>query len=282
MVAGCVLKKPPDAAAIKEIALPAVQARSGRREVPAPATCPATGSRRSATISCQRRSPKPSLTTSTCASELRESNRRSSTPGLPAQSCGPRSISSRAAAASCPATARASRARSSPRTGRSTSGAGCATAVRQAPLRPRRRRWISSTRDSRLPPSWPRAGFSPRSRNYRSSRHARPFVRARSSSASPMIGHVSALAISRMCSWRAPAWGAIATSLRQLELGREQAIRALEILLGRYPSAACNDRAPVAGLPRRGAGGTAIPAAGTATGRDRRRAARRGCVQPHS
>ena len=43
--------------------------------------------------------------------------------------------------------------------------------------------------------------------------------------------------------------------LRQLELGREQAIRALELLLGRYPAAAAAHRAAVAGSPRRGSGG---------------------------
>ena len=70
--------------------------------------------------------------------------------------------------------------------------------------------------------------------------------------------------------------------LRQLELGREQAIRALELLLGRYPSAAAAIDAAVAGFPRRGPGGAAIGAAGAATGRGRRRAARGGRVQSDS
>ena len=52
-----------------------------------------------------------------------------------------------------------------------------------------------------------------------------------------------------MCSSRAPASAPIATLLRQLELAREQAIRALELLLGRYPSAAAATTLPVAGFP---------------------------------
>ena len=42
----------------------------------------------------------------------------------------------------------------------------------------------------------------------------------------------------RKCSSRASASATYSDVLRQLELGREQAIRALELLLGRYPSAA--------------------------------------------
>ena len=37
--------------------------------------------------------------------------------------------------------------------------------------------------------------------------------------------------------------------LRQLELGREQAIRALELLLGRYPSAAASPAPQLPGFP---------------------------------
>ncbi len=45
------------------------------------------------------------------------------------------------------------------------------------------------------------------------------------------------------------AVGTYRDALRQLELAREQAIRALELLLGRYPSAAAAIAAAVAGLP---------------------------------
>ena len=70
--------------------------------------------------------------------------------------------------------------------------------------------------------------------------------------------------------------------LRQLELAREQAIRALEILLGRYPSAAAAITPAVAGLPRRDPDGTAISASGAAAGRRRRGAARGRRVQSDS
>ena len=97
---GCALKAPPDAAAVKEQALPALQtpaqwtaAGAGSRR-----GCPTTGSRSSATISWRRRSPRPSLTTPICGWEPRGSSRRSSTPNLPARSCTPRSIFSRMAA----------------------------------------------------------------------------------------------------------------------------------------------------------------------------------------
>ena len=70
--------------------------------------------------------------------------------------------------------------------------------------------------------------------------------------------------------------------LRQLELGREQAIRALEILLGRYPSAAAVTTPGVAGFPRRGPDGAAIGASGAPARRGRRGAARGGRVQSDS
>ena len=77
MVAGCALKTPPDAAAIKEQALPALQTPAQWTAKGAAAgACPTTGSRRSATISWRRRSPRPSRTTPTCASVPRASSRR--------------------------------------------------------------------------------------------------------------------------------------------------------------------------------------------------------------
>ena len=83
-----------------------------------------------------------------------------------------------------------------------------------------------------------------------------------------------------MSSWRAPASAAIATSLRQLELGREQAIRALELLLGRYPSAAAATAPQLPGFP--GEVPTGLPSAllERRPDVDRRGAARRGRVQP--
>ena len=45
MAAGCVLNKPPDTAAVKELALPGMQRpRSGRRQALALARLPTTGS----------------------------------------------------------------------------------------------------------------------------------------------------------------------------------------------------------------------------------------------
>ena len=44
--------------------------------------------------------------------------------------------------------------------------------------------------------------------------------------------------------------GTYQDAMRQLELGREQAIRSLEILLGRYPAAAAAGHAPVTRVPR--------------------------------
>ena len=70
--------------------------------------------------------------------------------------------------------------------------------------------------------------------------------------------------------------------LRQLELGREQAIRALEILLGRYPSAAAVTTPRAAWLPRRGPDGATVGASGAPTRRGRRGAARGGRVQSDS
>ena len=64
-----------------------------------------------------------------------------------------------------------------------------------------------------------------------------------------MTERESASAIKRRCSSRAPASEAIATFCRQLELGREQAIRALELLLGRYPSAAAVTAPQLPGFP---------------------------------
>ena len=76
--------------------------------------------------------------------------------------------------------------------------------------------------------------------------------------------------------------GSYRDALRQLELGREQAIRALELLLGRYPSAAAAITPTLPGVPERGPGRAALGAPGAKTGRGRRRAARRGRVQSDS
>ena len=115
-------------------------------------------------------------------------------------------------AASSRGTARASMGPRSRQRGSSTSGAGCATAGRRAPRKPGRRRPTSPTHDSRSPRPWPRAGSSPPKRGCRSRRRAKPFVRATSSCGWPASECASGLAIKRMCSWRAPASGPIATS----------------------------------------------------------------------
>ena len=64
MMAGCALKKPPDAAAVKQQALPAVQTpEKWTARARAPVACPTTGSRSFATISW-RPSRRTSRTTS--------------------------------------------------------------------------------------------------------------------------------------------------------------------------------------------------------------------------
>ena len=140
----------------------------------------------------------------------RVSSRRCSTPNLRGRNCTRRPISSRMVAPRW-GTARASRALSSTPRGRSTSGAECATAGPRVALKPRRRRRTSSSRDSRLQHSWPKAGSWPPRRGCRSRRHARLSGRARSSFGWPTNGCASGSAVRRMCSSRAPALGPIAT-----------------------------------------------------------------------
>ena len=74
--------------------------------------------------------------------------------------------------------------------------------------------------------------------------------------------------------------GTYSDPLRQLESGRAQAIRALELLLGRYPAAAAAIVAAVAELPRRGAGGLPSELLERRPDVDRRGTSRRGRVQP--
>ena len=70
--------------------------------------------------------------------------------------------------------------------------------------------------------------------------------------------------------------------LRQLELGREQAIRALELLLGRYPAAAAAPTPKLPGFPGEVPARAAIGAPGAPTGRGRRGAARGRRIQSDS
>ena len=70
-------------------------------------------------------------------------------------------------------------------------------------------------------------------------------------------------------------------ALRQIEFARENAIRALEILMGHYPAAAATTETHAAGAAATRAGGPAVGAARAPPRRHRRRAPRRRRVQPH-
>ena len=92
----------------------------------------------------------------------------------------------------------------------------------------------------------------------------------------------SAAATSTTCALaQASVATATATPSLQLELAEQQAIRALETLVGRYPGGGARRRAPqLPALPGPGAGGPALGAARAPPRRRRRRAARRRGVQP--
>ena len=101
---GCALKNPPDAAAIKEQALPGAAAASAvdRRRGRAPGAVGQLARQLPRRRSWRPRSPRRSRTTPICASAPRGSSRRSSTRNWRGRSSIRPSISSRAAAASCP------------------------------------------------------------------------------------------------------------------------------------------------------------------------------------
>ena len=68
--------------------------------------------------------------------------------------------------------------------------------------------------------------------------------------------------------------------LRQLELGRSEAIRALELLLGRYPAAAAMTSPQLPSFPGAVPGGPPVRTARAAAGCDRRGASRGSGIQP--
>ena len=141
MVAGCALKTPPDAAALKEQALPdaadAGAVDGGRRWRRRRLRQLARHVRRR--CSWPRRSPKPSLTTPTCAWAPRGSSRRMLHAKLAGAKLYPSVDLLARGGGKLSGDGSGLRAASSPRTGRSISGAACATAGRQAPRKPRRR-----------------------------------------------------------------------------------------------------------------------------------------------
>ena len=74
--------------------------------------------------------------------------------------------------------------------------------------------------------------------------------------------------------------GTYRDTLRQIEFAREQALRALELLVGRYPSAEIAVAERLSSMPPAGAGGDAVAVARAPARRDRRRAPRRRGLQP--
>ncbi len=74
--------------------------------------------------------------------------------------------------------------------------------------------------------------------------------------------------------------GTYRDTLRQIELAREQALRALELLLGRYPAAEIAVAERLSPMPAAGAGRHAVAAARAPARRDRRGAPRRRGVRP--
>ena len=214
MVAGCALKKPPDAAAIKEQALPQLQA-------PAQWTAPGAGAGAVADnwLATFNDDQLAAAVAEALAhnADLRVGATRVEQAQLHAKLAGAKLYPS------VDLLARGGGKLSGDgsglqggvlsasweldlwgrvRYGRAASAAQAASAAGGFRVRAR----------SRLRRSWPRAGSSPPRRGCRSRRRARPFARARSSCAWPTNGRASASAIRRMCSSRAPASAAIATS----------------------------------------------------------------------
>ena len=100
-----------------------------------------------------------------------------------------------------------------------------------------------------MPRWWRRAGSWRSKRGCRRRWRARPFATARSWSASPRrarsvgVGNDEDIFVARA------TVGTYRDTLRQIELAREQAIRALELLLGRYPAAAAAVSPQLPGQP---------------------------------
>ena len=252
MVAGCALKSPPDAAAIKEQALPTLQMPAQWTAAGAGAgAVPITGSPRSATSSWRRRSSKPSPTTPICASAPRGSSRRSSTPNLPGAKLYP----------SVDLLARGGGKLSGDgsgiqggvlsatwevdlwgrvRYGRAASAAQAASAqadfeyARQSIAALVAKSWFLATE----------AGLQIEAAR-ETIRASEELVRLADDRARIGVGNQEDVFVARA------SVGTYRDVLRQLELGREQAIRALELLLGRYPSAAAARRRSCRVFPAR-------------------------------
>ena len=150
MVSACALKAPPDAAAVKEQALPTLQ-------TPAQWTATGVGASTAADnwVAAFQDDQLAAAVAEAIAhnADLRVGAARVEQAQLHAKLAGAKLYPSVDLLAhgggKLSGTARASRVASSPRTGSSTSGAACATAGRRAQRKPRRRRRISSTRASR-------------------------------------------------------------------------------------------------------------------------------------
>ncbi len=252
-MAGCALKKPPDAAAIKEQALPALQ-------TPAQWTAAGAGAgtvsdnwlasfhddQLAAAVDRSHRAQRRSARRAP-----RGSNRRCSMPSWRGRSCTRRSMSSRMAAASCPGTARASRASSLSATweidlwgrvryGRAASAAQAASAeadfeyARQSIAALVAKSWFLAIE----------AGLQVEAAR-ETIRASEELVRLAGDRARIGVGNQEDVFVARA------SVGTYRDVLRQLELGREQAIRALEILLGRYPAAAAAPSPQLPGFPAR-------------------------------
>ena len=162
----------------------------------------------------------------------------------------------------------------------STCGGACATARPRRRRNPRPSRPTMRTRGSRSRRTWPRRGSSP-SRPVCNARSRRTVLRSSESLlhiAQERLrvgnGNEQAVAEARV------NVGTYRDNLRQTELAREQAMRALELLLGRYPAAEiCRRLAPAAHAPA-DACRHAVPIARAPARRDRGGTSRRRGIQP--
>ena len=277
---GCALKAPPDAAAVRQQALPELQ-------VPAEWTArrrgrgrgrPTTGwpvQRRAADgggdrgAGPQRRSARRRHARRTGAAPC-EAGR--------ARNCGRRSICSRGAAASCRATVRAFRAACCPHPGSSTSGAACGPAGRPAPRRRRRRGRLRIRAESiaaLVARSWflaTEAGLQivAARETIGGSEELVRLAGERSrvgvgGEEDVFIARADVAAAATYCAssnWRGPGDSGARAAAWPLSRRRGGAVPA------------------AAGISRRDSGGAAVGAARAAAGRRRRRAARRGRVPP--